>query len=202
MEWGDNWEFTVALATGAISFFAVLTGLVQSWIQRRLARRQMAADLYRAFYSADNYRRIAVPVFRLSSKWFGYDEQKRTLYRDTVCKGWLTKANASETMALYNSPELLALEPDVAHFRHTIPSEQFAEHESLTAFLYFWVSSEQMIRSGLVSKGLFRDLFAGSLTYYNEFLKSFIEHLEEMGETDQSIPWIDSIRRIQALTKV
>lgn len=189
----------IAIFGVGLTAVAILHSLLSGMIQRRLARRERAAELYSRFYSSDNYRRVVAPVYRLMMKWRGLPEPQREPYRAAVRLGWLGVESPAQLLGAYCSEESLHDDPERAHFRDTLPTESFTEHEALTTFLYFWNQVDELVATGLIDRTLFRRLFKSPFEYYRGFLAELRDDMKPRFPPAGAPAWIAATERLERL---
>lgn len=196
----DNPEIFLGLFTLALGVISLLNTSLNALLQRRRERRERTASLYRAFYAADHYRRTVAPVYRLMLKWRALPQPVRQAYHEAVRFGWSgATAEPEALLAAYVSPERLTQDPQEAHFRDTLTTEVFTEHEALTVFLYFWSSLDEMLQANLLDRRLVRNLFAGSYGYYAAFLKDLRAEITPHVNRETPPVWIAATERLDAV---
>lgn len=182
----------VAVAVFA-TFFTIVTfaeSIWRAWVERRLARRERAANLYDDYYSTDNYRRVVLPVIRVMLKWRGLPNEQRDDFRKALRNGWTGfRKRPGELMRAYVSEENLHDDMAKAHFRDTLSTEEFTEHEALTVFLYFWVKVEAMLDARLIDPKTVKSLFGRPYSYVQPFLKDLREDFQENISKDRTPAW-------------
>jgi hypothetical protein len=196
----DHPAVFVGILTGVIGAFSALNSLVVGWVERRRQRRERAVNLYNEYYSADNYRRIVLPVICLHLKWHALPEGERTAYRATVRRGWLGFDNAPERLLeAYVGPEKLHDDPDTAHFRNTVSAEAFTEHESLTVFLYFWTKVYELLKSRVIDHETTARLLKRPYGYVARFLKELREDVERHAGSEALPVWVEATRHLDEI---
>lgn len=194
----ENPESFVALAGLVFTVVSVFHSLLGGWIQRRISRRERTAALYDDFYSADTYRRVVAPVMRLTLKWGGLPDEEARAYRKAVRMGWQGfRSRPSEAMKAYISDERIHEDPTKAHFRDTLSTEQFTEHEALTVFLYFWTRLHELLDANLLCKEITHKLFREPYCYYRDFLAQLRDEVREKKEShDLDPPWVRATEKL------
>jgi len=200
-----NTEVTIGLLSAVVALAAALHAAIIQHYTRVRVKQERARELFADFYSADHYRRVVAPVFRITLKWKALPPEKRDEYRRALCYGWIPHPDPEVMMRAYVSPERLEMSAMEAHFRDVLPLEQFTEHESLTSFLYFFTQSERLIATGLVEPKLFAALFCKSFSYYWEFLSEMRAMVIEMANGDgarSELPsWVSATQSLERLIR-
>lgn len=188
----------IGVLSVVLGAFSLLNSFAVAWIERRVARRSRAADLYNDYYSADNYRRVVLPVIRLGLKWSALPDDEREAYRAAVRRGWLGfEQEPQRLLAAYVSEERLHADPDRAHFRDTLSSEAYTEHESLTVFLYFWTKVCAMLDAGVVEQKMAKRLLRRPYGYTLSFIRALRSDIEDhVGDAELPV-WVAATLRIE-----
>lgn len=196
----DNPEAFVAVVGLVFTVVSVFHSLLMGWIQRRIARRERTAELYDDFYSADTYRRVVAPVMRLTLKWDGLPPEEARKYRDVVRMGWQGfRSDPAQAMRAYVSEEWIKADPARAHFRDTLSTEMFTEHEALTVFLYFWTRLWELVDANLLCRQVARKLFREPYCYYRHFLAELrADVVAHSTAKDVQPPWVHATEKLDA----
>lgn len=193
----ENPDVWIAAIGGLIAAITFVNSAIMALIDRRRAIRDRSVDLYNEFYSAESYRRIVAPVYRMMLKWRAYTGEQREAYMQAMRASWTgARTEPERLLEAYNSQSRLDLDPIEAHFRDTFSTEVFTEHEALTAFLYFWTKLDMMRSSGLVSNSVVKRMFCGPFDYYREFLAELRNQVTPRIDQDDAPPWIDATTRL------
>lgn len=201
--WLDNPEVVLGIVALLLTLFSVLTAVFQWWVQLRLARRERAMRLYDNLYSADNYRRVVAPVVRIMAKWNGLPETARKEFQDAVIQGWVGITHSSEDLVrIFDGGFNDDFNAYADHFHREHSTECFTEHESLTAFLYFWTKVYDMYEKNLVAKGVVIRLLSGPFGYYSLFLQDLRERVDAALTGDDTKPaWINAIDQLSRIAE-
>jgi len=190
-------------------FIAAVGGAFSFWYsrhQRRLARRERAADLFDRFYSLENYHAMVAPVYVITLKWNAHRRAGRTGYAEALCRGWAGPEHAERLISAWD-PEY-GIESaqrgvdlfEEAHFRRSHDTDGVTAHAALTAFLYFWVKLDAMVEAGLVSRRLTKRLFRQPYGIYAPFIADFRAAVLSHPHTANGDPaWIDATRNLEGL---
>lgn len=193
----DNPEVWIGAIGGIIALITFLNSAAMALIQYRRTIRDRSVDLYNEFYSADSYRRIVAPVYRMMLKWRGFPDERRQAYMQAIRSSWTgAKSDPQNMLRAYNSQHRIDMDPDEAHFRDTFSTEVFTEHEALTAFLYFWTKLDMMKESGLISASIIKRMFCGPYCYYRDFLAELRRQVVPYLEHQDAPPWIEATERL------
>lgn len=194
----DSLDLTIAIVMALFTLWF-------SWFQFMRAQRQRTSDLYSEFYNSDHYRRVVMPVYRLTRRVEALPDGAKEEYWRAIVAGW---DRTPDSAALYEAfvtrqeREMSAMEQ---HFYVESSTEMHTEHEALTAFLYFWVRAHRMLNTGLVNKALFVELFCNSFAYYHGFIEELRVRVEDVFACEpervqrQKPGWITATRYIEDL---
>ncbi|MEP3265104.1 MAG: hypothetical protein ABJN78_05030 [Hyphomicrobiales bacterium] len=196
----DQPTLLIGSITIILGIFSLLNSFVVAFIRRRIDRHSRVADLYNEYYSADNYRRVVLPITRIALKWRYLPKKKREEYRKAIRRGWLIdETDPTQLLKTYVSPAELNLDPTNAHFHETNSSGAYTEHEALTVFLYFWTRLYEMTRSDLIDEKKAKRLLKRSYGYTQEFVQEFREDIKSHAEKGQEPVWVHATIELERL---
>lgn len=202
LQWLESTEAALGI------FIAVVGGLISggfAWHQRRLARRERAADLFDRFYSLENYHAMVAPVYVISLKWNALRDEARTAFASALCRGWASPERVPELLTAWDPDydrEASETRVDVfeeAHFQRSLTGDGTTGHAALTAFLYFWVKLEAMLDAHLISRRLTRQLFRHPYAIYAQFIADFRQAVLDNPESAGGRPaWVAATEKLES----
>ena len=194
----DQPTLLIGAITIILGIFSLLNSFLVAFIRRRIDRHSRVADLYNEHYSADNYRRVVLPITRIALKWRFLPEQEREEYRKAVRRGWLLdETDPTQLLKTYVNPAELKLDPTKAHFHEAHSSSAYSEHEALTVFLYFWTRLYEMIRSDLIDEKKAKRLLQRSYGYTQGFIQEFREDIQKHAKKGKEPVWVHATLELE-----
>lgn len=192
-------DAATSILGGIIAVVMALYTFATYWIQRRREQRRRSTDLHSTFYSGDNYRYCVLPVYRLIVKLRGLPQRKRDEYMAVIAQGWAFDPDPVSDYDNFISEREQDCEAAEAHYRLHHSTEEYTEHDALTAFLYFWVRVARLVEAGLIDEELFGKLFCNSFLYYDQFLDDLREAVRAINPDGQEPAWVAATEQVEEM---
>lgn len=201
----DDWlNAFVGANGGLLGLLTILVGvfsLLHAYISYRsktlLESRNRTTQLFEELYSINGYSTIVAPVFNVMLKWNGFVEPQKSKYRKVIIDSWVGFESApASKIALFCDEK----DDDLTEFHYKTRKEagEITEHESLTAFLYFWSKLELMLTNKVIDKKLTKSLFKPQFNYYRKFLEELRDaHDAHMDENEYLPSWYAATLKLE-----
>jgi hypothetical protein len=161
-------------------------------------RRQIAILLHDKYFGIDHYLHVVAPTAHIRLKWKLLPESEKERYRDEVVQGWPRKFPKSSDLSRYIPLDERGDNYTEQHFQKTNTKQALTEHQSLSAFLYFWSNLSVLIREGLADTAICVELFATTYNYSREFIKELRERVRSEVADEKLLPrWIRNTESLE-----
>lgn len=156
------------------------------------------------------YARVRAPAYHVAVQWAHAPPETRTLYQQTVVFGWAyTENDPTKLLAYLGNKRVQHLQNKTTglneirklHFQEPAGIERLSEHQALSAFLRFWVQTEELLEAKILDIKTANSLLAPQLAYYEDFFEQLsekiIEAFAQLKLDNEPPTWVNGIRNLR-----